>query len=236
MPKENLIKKVIARASYEIGKLKPDYHKSFSQCGEDMIARYYLNRKKGFYVDIGAYHPKKISNTFYFYLRGWRGINIDGSKKAIALFKKARPKDINLNTCVGLTNEDAEIQFFHFKSPEINTFKAESLPEILKYHKQSPVSVETISLRSLESILDENLPKNQEIDLMTIDAEGADFEILLSNNWDLYRPKVIVIEKHCTIYEFLQSDMHQFLINKAYTLGGYCRHSYVFHKIDHDGF
>ena len=42
--------------------------KSYSQEGEDMILRRIFERKKtGFYIDIGAHHPKRFSNTYYFY-------------------------------------------------------------------------------------------------------------------------------------------------------------------------
>ena len=51
---------------------------SFSQEGEDLVlARIFEGKKNGFYVDIGAHHPTRFSNTHYFYRRGWSGINID---------------------------------------------------------------------------------------------------------------------------------------------------------------
>ena len=42
--------------------------KSYSQEGEDMILkRLFEGQKFGFYVDVGAHHPKRFSNTYYFY-------------------------------------------------------------------------------------------------------------------------------------------------------------------------
>lgn len=52
--------------------------KSFSQYGEDLIIDSLLhNKHRGFYVDVGAYDPHRISNTKRFYLKGWKGINIE---------------------------------------------------------------------------------------------------------------------------------------------------------------
>jgi len=49
--------------------------KSYSQKGEDIILRRILGEKEvGFYIDIGAHHPKRFSNTYLFYKKGWRGI------------------------------------------------------------------------------------------------------------------------------------------------------------------
>ena len=46
------------------------------------------NNQNGFYVDIGAFHPYRFSNTFYFYLRGWKGINVDATPNSMLLFEK----------------------------------------------------------------------------------------------------------------------------------------------------
>jgi hypothetical protein len=70
--------------------------KSFSQEGEDMVLRKeFQDKLNGFYIDIGAYHPQKYSNTCYFYCKGWRGINVDPTPGSMDVFKKERPNDIN---------------------------------------------------------------------------------------------------------------------------------------------
>ena len=52
---------------------------SYSQFGEDTLIAEFLsgnnlvNRPK-FYVDIGAYHPARFSNTKLLHLMGWSGI------------------------------------------------------------------------------------------------------------------------------------------------------------------
>ena len=51
---------------------------SYSQEGEDMVLKRIFDKQtKGFYIDVGAHHPKRFSNTYNFYLKGWKGINID---------------------------------------------------------------------------------------------------------------------------------------------------------------
>ena len=49
--------------------------------GEDIeVFNYFKNKKIGFYVDVGAYHPIQRNNTMLLYLNGWEGINIDINK------------------------------------------------------------------------------------------------------------------------------------------------------------
>ncbi|ETD27688.1 hypothetical protein [Helicobacter canis] len=77
---------------------------SYSIEGEDRIVRALLWQKhdKGFYVDVGAHHPFRFSNTYLFYTQGWSGINIDATPGSMKAFNKYRPRDINLEVGVGM--------------------------------------------------------------------------------------------------------------------------------------
>ena len=66
--------------------------KSYSMDGEDIeIFNYFKNKKNGFYVDVGAYHPIQRNNTMLLYLNGWEGINIDIS---CLLYTSPSPRDV----------------------------------------------------------------------------------------------------------------------------------------------
>ena len=70
---------------------------SYSQWGEDSyIKEYFKDKKNGFYVDIGCFHPIMYSNTCLLYNKGWSGINIDLNQTSIDLFNIARKRDKNI--------------------------------------------------------------------------------------------------------------------------------------------
>lgn len=194
---------------------------SYGLQGEDLIIDHLVgHKKKGFYVDVGASDPTRFSNTNRFYKRGWRGINIDPNPSSIEKFLKQRARDINVNCGVG-EESDEPIDFFVMFPPTVSTFSKKFRDFNLEmgcYH-ESTIKVEC---KSLESILDEHLPKEQEIDFMTIDAEGLDFKVLKGNNWEKYKPKVICIEcpthlnkmnRHCEIL-----DQQKYLADKGYQM------------------
>src|SRR5689334_5444047 len=82
---------------------KPRYFRhSFAQEGEDLVrASFFEGRRNGFFVDVGAHHPKRFSNTYHFYLfRERRGINIDATPGSMTAFRRARPEDINIEAAV----------------------------------------------------------------------------------------------------------------------------------------
>ena len=65
--------------------------KSYSQEGEDMVlSRIFSDKNKGFYVDVGAHHPIRFSNTYKFYKLGWHGINIEPNPDSFNLFTMYR--------------------------------------------------------------------------------------------------------------------------------------------------
>jgi FkbM family methyltransferase len=166
---------------------------SFSQEGEDMILRrLFEDRASGFYVDVGAHHPQRFSNTNHFYLSGWHGINIDAMPGSMQPFRQLRPRDINLE--IGVSASSGTLVYYAFNEPAVNSFSKETADRIIEIGKYQLQSASPIPTRSLAEILDEYLPTNQTIDFLTIDVEGLDQVVLRSNNWKRFRPTIILTE------------------------------------------
>ena len=71
---------------------------SFSSDGEDVILMKYLCRiKNGNYIDIGSHQPVKHSNTFLFYLTGWKGVCIDPLPNLKSKYRFIRRRDKFIN-------------------------------------------------------------------------------------------------------------------------------------------
>ena len=165
---------------------------SFSQDGEDKILRsIFPNKKFGFFVDVGAHHPFRYSNTQMLYLMGWNGINIEPTPKNIKLFNKTRKKDINIQKAVG--KNKSKLALYCFKDSALNT-TSKSRADITIQSKQSIlVEIIKVEVDTLEHILNDHL-NNNKIDLLNIDVEGRELEVLKSNNWKCYSPDVIIVE------------------------------------------
>ncbi len=83
--------------SLEVAQKYPPACLSYSQEGEDLILqRFFETKENGFYIDVGAHNPTRFSNTFIFYLKGWRGINIEPTPGSKTAFDSVRPKDLNI--------------------------------------------------------------------------------------------------------------------------------------------
>lgn len=189
---------------------------SFSQEGEDMIlSKLFEEKEKGFFIDIGAHHPIRFSNTYKLYLNGWRGINIDAMPNSMNLFKKYRKEDINLE--IPISKVSKTMPFYTYNEPALNTFSEELAKE-----RGEAKQIYNLETKTLSEVLDQYMPKNiQKIDFMSIDVEGLDFEVLESNDWAKYKPTVILIESLSTaknISDSLNSEVAHYLYAKNYSL------------------
>jgi FkbM family methyltransferase len=172
------------------------FYSSHSQFGEDMVLRYLTaDTKEGFYVDVGAHHPVYGSNTYHFYRRGWRGINIDASRGSIELFDLLRPRDVNIEAC--LSSKDGETtEYFVFDQSAFNTVS----PEMALKAKAAGarlVATQRMRTTTLARLLEQHLPAGVQIDLLNIDVEGLDEEILLSHDWNTYPARIVAFENPC---------------------------------------
>lgn len=207
--------------------------KTYSQDGEDMlISSFYEGRKKykGFYIDIGAHHPYRFSNTAYFYKKGWRGINIEPTPNLIKAFKRFRKRDINLN--IGISDTNSKITFYEFNEPALNSFDKElSLyRHNYKGHNYRIIDKKEIQVFTLSNVLEKYLPKNIHIDFMTIDVEGLDLKVLESNDWTKYVPEFILVEGVFDVDNLKSDRIYTYLVDKGYILVGRTRRTFLFKK------
>jgi FkbM family methyltransferase len=182
--------------------LIPESQISYSQFGEDLIFEYFFNVNgigNPSYLDIGANEPRYISNTYYFYERGSRGVLVEPNPFLYNKLKADRPHDTVLNTGIGLSDiKEADFYIFPNYANGLNTFsekEAKHWEEVgMKGLGKIPVEkIIKMPLVPVNSIMEKYFPEKAP-DFISLDVEGLDLEILQSMNFELYRPKLICVE------------------------------------------
>lgn len=200
---------------------------SFSNDGEDFILFKYLAKiKNGNYVDIGSHHPVKGSNTFLFYLLGWKGICVDplpNLKKKYRFFRKT-DKFINAGVIGSKSKFTNNLKFYYYKNHSDNsTFDPNRVKELSSRFGRDPssiISVPKIKVTELLSSIKEYLIVNEELYLLNLDIEGFEIEIL--NDFFTYNvyPWVVCVEEIGDTAETLKSgEVCQLMKSKGYILG-----------------
>jgi FkbM family methyltransferase len=217
---------------------------SKSQVQQDLVldGQIFKEKKDGVFVEVGALDGFGASNTWFFEMeRNWSGLLIEPNP--IEFNKRnqhPRPNskfencaisdvesDINFLSIDGPCNVLSGIMEFynpqHLERIERELAMYSSYPEGHEYYSKK----EIIPMRAvrLESLFDKHNLK--EIDLVSIDVEGAELQVLSSINFDKVDIKVFLIENNYGLQK--ETD---FLINKGYRLLGNIQWDSVFVKND----
>ena len=167
---------------------------AFSWEGEDLIVHKVavdvLGIKEGIYIDVGAHHPHAMSNTQYLYDRGWHGINIDAMPGSMEPFKIMRPLDINLE--VGIARHPGQLEYSMFSNPSLNGFLTDDVVRTQVARGSELLGQIVVEVQTLSAVLEAHAI--DQVDFLTIDAEGLDEEIFKSLDLTRWRPRLVMME------------------------------------------
>jgi FkbM family methyltransferase len=195
----------------------------YSQDGQDKYLENHIfnGYKNGYYVDVGAHDGISINNTLYFEENNnWTGINIEPIKEVFDKLVVNRPNNINLNCAV--CNNDGETEFFQNKGASEmisgikNTFDPRHIDRLIYENHTHGSTTELIyvNTKKLETIFDEHGVKR--VHYLSIDVEGAEFEVIKSINFDKVFIDVIDFENNyidvsIPIVQYLESKNFVFI-------------------------
>ena len=171
----------------------------YSQFYEDYILGYvFKDYEHGFYVDVGANDPDDSSVTKYFYLAGWRGINIEPIPELVEKLNKSRPEDTNEG--VAISDRPGELPFYKgVTASGLSTLS----PKIAASHRANGFEFTKIMIpvTTLTAVLDEHAKNQPEITFLNVDVEGFEKQVLSSIDFKRYHPRVIMAESTSPLTE-----------------------------------
>jgi FkbM family methyltransferase len=155
-------------------------------------------------------------------------LNVMINNNVIKIFKAMRPRDISLNIAISTKNNLCN--YYKFKEPALNTTD-KKICKMREKQGYKCIEKKIVRTQTLNQILSEHC-KNKSIDLLKIDVEGKELDVLQSNNWNKFIPKVIICELINVDFEKLSKNkVYKFLKSHNYLL--YCKllqNSIFFHK------
>lgn len=167
---------------------------SYSQCGEDLIIDFifmWLGLNDVSYIDIGANHPTWLSNTYFFYSKGFRGVLVEPDPDLAKQLSAARPGDRCLNVAVGVDGKDSA-KMYVMTSRTLNTLVPTQATEYESYGLEKVEKVIEVPQRDINEIMAAEFDRSP--NLVSLDVEGFDLEILKHWDFSRFRPEVFCVE------------------------------------------
>lgn len=203
----------------------------YSQLGEQMVVMNILGRMdqqklNKVYIDIGAYHPFKGSNTYKLYLKNWRGIVVDPNPEKINKFSVTRPLDICLTNAVIPDNWDmTEVEMLATGTNDA----CESITPTL--NKNNHLDQDTAKYRyiaktiKIRDVLEMCAQKLGTPAFMSVDIEGLEGNLILGTDFKRYPVPLLCIEHFLgeftqgrSVFDYKSSPMIQHLEANGYEL------------------
>lgn len=212
--------------------------KYYSSDRQDKIVyeNYFLNKNKGFFVDLGSYDGIEKNNTLFFEKIGWDGICIEGNPDIYnKLLRNRKVKCVN-----ELVWKDSLSKMEYIADVEMGNGiihkDTRYREDREKYKKNKIYNINTKSL--IDIFIENNVPK--EIDFISIDIEGSEENVINDELLSLYKFKVISIEIYKDLdFGSFASSLHELLIKHKYSLrymigNEHCEYIYVLNKFKNE--
>ena len=183
---------------------------SFSQHGEDLFLLEYFGSRKGVYIDIGANHPLRLSNTYLLYRSGWTGLIVEPIRRLYAKHKRFRPKDIQVNAAVG--DDGGTLTFYEMVPSVPSTCDAQEAEDVAASGTARLLHQYSVPIVSIAELYKTYLA-GQKVQVLSVDAEGHDMSVLRSADWEAMSPELVICE---FINEETGSELSDFLAQQGY--------------------
>jgi hypothetical protein len=196
---------------------------SFAQAGEDMIAAYFFGHFKIrdiTYLDIGAYHPVQINNTYHFYLLGHRGVLVEPNVGLTPTLRSVRPGDVVLEAGIGI-GKPGVADYYVMSEPSWSTFdKAEAEHQTRATGGKVKIrEVRKMPLLDVNDVMAEHF-RGRAPTFLSVDAEGWHFAILKSIDFERFRPPLICVETLVSAESRTLAEIPALMTAKGYVARG----------------
>jgi FkbM family methyltransferase len=204
---------------------------SYSQFGEDLVVRTHFaeafDNSIGRFIDVGAFHPFKYSNTMLLSQLGWRGINIDCDPVKIARFEKLRPRDQNI--CAAVGEVPRNMVYLEYSSEGLtNRIVDSSEKTLLSGIGEKPLKVSPIRVTTLTQVIEQSAFRGQHFHYLNVDCEGQDLSVLKGLDFSRYSPDLITVE---AFTRTARPELTAFLADLGYELTDIVHLTLFFKKV-----
>jgi len=183
-------------------------HLCTAQFGEDRVLwQVFRGRCTGYFIEIGAYDGRSLSNTYFLEQLGWHGLLVEPIVELCRCATTCRPRSTVVHAACSRPGAPETATFTVAKNVPVLSFLTADADHVERCRREGAELVEiTVPVRTVDDILlalrKESDPRrapwkaNQgwDIDVVSIDTEGCELDVLRGFSLERFKPRVLVIE------------------------------------------
>jgi len=205
---------------FQFGNLVPPKF-SYSSYGEDLIVYQHLKSldNKGFYLDIGCFHPRWASNTLLLHKNGWRGVAVDLDSYKLSYFKRSRGDKVTVVRAAVLGRKTTEhVTAYKFRDKTGYSDLDTVYVATAKAYRDRGVG-EFICEEVNSIAINDPLEKLPTVNFLSIDVEGADLDIVSNIDFEKYKIDIILFEDNdsygLSVDDFLKQNGYRHILTSG---------------------
>lgn len=172
---------------------------------ESKLIREFLGEAPGFFVEIGANHPQKGSQSWGLEQNGWQGILVEPQPELAIELRNSRKAKVFEVACSSPENADRRLPFY--VAGPLSSLNRDRMAPGAK--PEAVLEVPTMTLD--EILIAANAPRH--FDFLSIDVEGHELEVLRGFDCQRWEPRLVLLEDHVS-----NLKKHQFMKSANYRL------------------
>ena len=177
------------------------------ELAEQLLVRQFLDVKSaGFFVEVGANDPFKMSQTWHLAQKGWKGILVEPIPELCQELRGKRKDSIVIEAACGAPSDPSSATFTIAKDCGKSTLSSSFLDS-----KENVASHIKVNVQTLNQILSSEMVGN--IDFVSIDVEGTQHNVLRGFDLQRWRPRLLLVEDH-----LLDTKTHRLILSQQYQL------------------
>jgi FkbM family methyltransferase len=181
---------------------------SSNKAQDELVWEFFSRRRDGFFVEVGANHPRAGSQTWLLEQNGWRGILVEPQEDLFQALCRDRPKSRAFKVACSAPGKTGWAEL-HVPSKALEGF-ASLEPNVDDFGICYERTVR-VELKTLDALLAQ--VGDPRVDFVSIDTEGTELDVLRGFDLRRHKPALILIED-----KGQSLDKHRFLRTQGYKL------------------
>ncbi|MFQ5414632.1 MAG: FkbM family methyltransferase [Phycisphaerae bacterium] len=194
-----------------------------AQFGEDRVLwQVFRHRRRGYFIEIGAYDGVTLSNTYFLEQMGWHGLLIEPIEPLCRIAAEARPRSHVVHAACSRRGSTGTTRFTFAQNVPVLSFLRADDAHVQRCLREGAELVDLdVPVTTVDDILRRQRRERTgtggpwvpnagwRVDVVSIDTEGCELDVLDGFSLERIKPRVLLIENDRAAGEAIEPHLQR---------------------------